>query len=731
MASKSVSAAAGSRQSSVSSTGSIDPFSVAQVYYGPETDFTTHKMSNLIRTRTLSTVQTRSSNNTPDYLKSVPRRRASQDAESLTPRKFLVDVNLTLQALLESEDTDGNMQITIEDLGPKVLQLGTANSNGFNKFDIRGTYMLSNLLQELTLAKEYGRKSIILDEQRLNENPVSRLSRLIRTQFWDSLTRRIDASLLEIIAVDPKNRSKDQSPRIYVPPTEKEQYEYYVKEASKRPHLNLQVEYLPATITAEWVKSVNEKAGLLALAMDHVVDEFTGQSTLRGKPFVVPGGRFNELYGWDSYMIALGLLVDGRVDLAKGILENFIFEINNYGKILNANRSYYLCRSQPPFLTDLALKVYEKTIFEPGALELLKESFKAAIVEYKQVWTSPPRLDQESGLSCYHPDGIGIPPETEASHFEHLLMPYAEKHKLSLEDFQRQYNDGIVKEPALDEYFVHDRAVRESGHDTTYRLEKRCANLATIDLNSLLYKYEVDIAHTIRTMFGDKLVLHDGSVETSASWDRRARRRKNLIDQYLWDEEKGMYFDYDIVQKKKSDYESATTFWAMWAGCASPKQAARLVSDALPKFEEFGGLVSGTERSRGVIGLDRPNRQWDYPYGWAPQQILAWVGLIRYGYEEDAERLVYRWLYMITKAFVDYNGIVVEKYDVTRPVDPHRVDAEYGNQGSDFKGVAKEGFGWVNASYTFGLTLITSHARRALGACTPPGLFYASQYSYV
>lgn len=82
---------------------------------------------------------------------------------------------------------------------------------------------------------------------------------------------------------------------------------------------------------------------------------------------------------------------------------------------------------------------------------------------------------------------------------------------------------------------------------------------------------------------------------------------------------------------------------------------------------------------------------YDYS-GWAPQQILAWVGLERYGYQEEAERLAYRWLYMITKAFVDYNGVVVEKYDVTRPIDPHRVDAEYGNQGLDFRGVAREGY---------------------------------------
>ena len=96
----------------------------------------------------------------------------------------------------------------------------------------------------------------------------------------------------------------------------------------------------------------------------------------------------------------------------------------------------------------------------------------------------------------------------------------------------------------------------------------------------------------IRIHFKDKLVLGDGTVEASSStWDRRAKKRKMLIDKYLWDQEKGMYFDYDTVLQERSDYESATMFWTMWAGVASPAQAAKLMADALPKFEEFEGIV--------------------------------------------------------------------------------------------------------------------------------------------
>lgn len=702
----------------------VDPFSEPEVYYAENEE----GWNKAHRRAFSANVKSLNREDIKNYLGNIPLRRGSHDEASLVPRRFLIDVDETLQTLLEREDTDKNMQITIEDAGPKVLPIGTAASSGYNKFDVRGTYMLSNLLQELTIAKDYGRKRIVLDEDRLSENPVNRLSRYIKKSFWNALTRRIDGSNIAEAGRDPKDWTDDPRPRIYIPPGCPEQYEYYKRIAESRPELRLDVQMLADKITPEYVKSLNAKPGLLALAMEEYDDPATGKKEMRGVPFVVPGGRFNELYGWDSYMESLGLLVSNRVDLAKAMVINFCFCIKHYGKILNATRSYYLLRSQPPFLTDMALRVYDKIKAEPDALDFLRKAILAAIKEYYSVWMAEPRYDPVSGLSRYRPEGLGVPPETEATHFLHLLTPYAKKYGMTFKEFVQAYNDGVIKEPDLDEYFLHDRAVRESGHDTSYRLERVCANLATVDLNSLLYKYEVDIARTIRTFFKDKLYIppefrteqtRNVEYETSSVWDRRARKRKLAMDKLLWDEEKGMFFDYDTVKKERTDYESATTFWTMWAGLATPAQAAQLVKKALPKFEVYGGLVSGTEKSRGEISLDRPNRQWDYPYGWAPQQMLAWTGLLRYGYQDEAERLAYKWLYMITKAFVDFNGVVVEKYDVTRPIDPHRVDAEYGNQGVDFKGVPREGFGWVNASYVYGLEILNAHQRRALGAITP------------
>ncbi|KAF9191236.1 alpha,alpha-trehalase nth1 [Haplosporangium sp. Z 767] len=662
-------------------------------------------------------------------------RRGSHDDKTSKPRRFLIDVEETQKLILEQEDTDGDFQITINDVGPKVITLGTADSAGFNKYDIRGTYMLSNLLQELSLAQDYGRKYVVLDEARLNENPVDRLSRMIRHHFWDGLTRRIDAVGLEMIAKDPKNRSKNTAPRIYIPFGEDEVLEYYKNVSIRKPHLNLDVEQLPEKITPKYVQSINEKPGILALAMTKFVDE-EGHETLKGVPFVVPGGRFNEMYGWDSYFESLGLLVDGRLELAKGMVDNFVYEIQHYGKILNANRSYYLTRTQPPFLTDMMLKVYDRLPFglEIENKQWLAVALTAAIKEYMTVWMSQPRYDPDSGLSRYYSEGVGMPPETEATHFDHVIKPFADAKGISIEEYSQKYNDGVLFEPKLDTYFKHDRAVRESGHDTTYRLDNCCADIATIDLNSLLYKYEIDIAETINTIFGDSFEapfftsydtchLKEGNrpltiVHSSAEWFERARVRQEKINKYCWNEERGMYFDYDTRLKTMGTYESVTTFYTMWAGCADREKAEKMMSCALPLFEMTGGLVSGTEKSRGIISLSRPNRQWDFPFGWAPHQIISWIGFEKYGFTEDAKRCCYRWLYTITKSFVDFNGVVPEKFDVVNMT--HKVQVEYGNVGVDFKFIPREGFGWMNASYQVGLGYMDRGLRRALGAVMEP-----------
>lgn len=621
-----------------------------------------------------------------------------------------IPVEETFRRLLDQEDTDGDNQITVEDRGPKRFVVPGETGD---RLAVEGTYPLSNLLQELALARDEGIETLDLDPERIHEHPVRRTARMIRDVFWDGLTRTIDAEGLVRVLVDEKGEGTDldRRPRIYVPHGDARALAYFDDLARARPELGLEVWRLPETITPEYVLGLNARPGILSLEL---VEGEEGQ--LRGLPFVVPGGRFNELYGWDSYFIVLGLLHDAHVERAKGMVAHFLYEIRHYGRILNANRSYFLTRSQPPFLTAMGRAVYEH-LEDPHRDAWLGEVIRIAIREYETVWTRPPKLT-DTGLSRYYAAGIGMPPETEVGHFDGHLKPYAEAAGMDLAPYREAIRWREIVVPELDEYFVHDRTLRESGHDNSYRLEGRAAHLCTVDLNSLLYRYEKDIARALRDLFDDALETPDGTTHTSAAWEERAARRRELVSRLCWSEERGMFFDYDFVQGEQTGFESVTTLYPLWAGLATDEQAAALVERAVPLFEEAGGLVSTTEASRGPISEDRPQRQWDYPFGWPPHQVLAWQGLIDYGYGSVARRLAYRWLYMITRNAADYNGTIPEKYDVVDRT--HAVFVEYGNVGTGFDYITREGFGWMNASYQLGLSLLSDDLRAALEAWTPP-----------
>lgn len=256
-------------------------------------------------------------------------------------------------------------------------------------------------------------------------------------------------------------------------------------------------------------------------------------------------------------------------------------------------------------------------------------------------------------------------------------------------------------------------------------------------------KYEVDIGFAIKDQFDDKLELFDefaltpspftdtpsparestSVAQSSQEWFERAKGRRARLDKYCWNDSEGCYFDYNTKLKQQTSFESVTSLWPLWAGCATEQQASALVQKALPRFEEMGGLVSCTEKSRGPLTPENPAKQWDYPYAWPPHQVIAWVGLERYGYMEDAQRLAYKWVYMMIIAFVDFNGTVTEKFDAVKLT--HMVDAEYGNQGIDFACVPREGFGWSNASFQIGLTFLTNSMKTALSVCTTPEVYFS------
>lgn len=649
---------------------------------------------------------------------------AEKDSPVRLERPILVPVQENLDRLLEEEDTDRDRKITIDDSPVAKTDRGDKRfwvlSKGGTRYQLTGTYFLSNLLKELTLARDRGRKETSLLPGKIFEGPVSQISRSIREIYWDGLTRRIDEEHLEPILKDEKTATGGRR-YLYVPHDDALARDYFAGVSSRRPDLSFDVVVLPETVTPEYVRGLENRHGILSLALQS--SEGGGYA---GVPFVVPGGRFNEMYGWDSYFEALGLLRDGRVDLAKGMVDNFVYQIRHYGKILNANRSYYLTRSQPPFLTSMALAVYRAMPKDAESRRWLETALHAAIREYRQVWTSRDRLT-ETGLSRYFGSGLGPPPEVEAGHFDEIYRPYAMARGMDLKEFERRYKAGEFEIPGLAAFFVHDRCVRESGHDTTYRWEgDRCADFVTVDLNSLLYKAEIDVARTIRDEFGGTLKGEDGTAETSAEWYRRAAGRKSLIREFLWDEREGMFFDYDLVKKRRYPYVSATTFYPLWACHAddpgtrllTKDQAARLLASALPRLEMPGGVAASSERSRGALSPARPARQWDFPYGWPPHQMLIWEGLRNYGFEDVAQRLAYRWLYTITRNAADYNGTIPEKLDVVKR--SHQVFAEYGNVGTKFSYITREGFGWMNASYQEGLAILPEDLVSSLDRLIPP-----------
>ncbi len=634
----------------------------------------------------------------------------------IKPLVLRVDVQVNLASLLQDEDTDRDLRITVNDSsvagtgrGDKRFAIKTIN-NTVN--EVSGTYPLANLLQELKLAEEAGRDTLTLSLEKVMEKPGDHVSRNIRELYWDGLSRRIDEDGLPAIMSDEKSKSADGVSYLYVPNADSIALDYFTSVGGRHPEWRLQIVRLPQRVTPAYVRSLDGRHGILSLALRQGKD-----SKREGVPFVVPGGRFNEMYGWDSYFIVLGLLQDGRVELAKGMIDNMAYEIMHYGAILNANRTYYLTRSQPPFLTSMARECYAHLPKSEESKEWLKHVLEAAIREYRNVWNSEPRLTP-MGLCRYYDAGTGVPPEVELGHFDVVFKRYAQKANMSSEALEQQYRSGSFKLPELDAYFVHDRCMRESGHDTSYRLEGCCADLVTVDLNSLLFKYEMDIATLIKQEFNGTLLLSNGEVEQASVWALRASDRSFLMNKFLWEQGRGMFLDYDFAQRRQKEYVSATTFYPLWAGFASREQADLLLKNALPLLEVPGGIVGSTEHSRGPVSPDHPLRQWDYPFGWAPHQMIVWAGLMNYGFDSIAHRLIYKWLYTIARNAADYNGTVTEKYDVVKRT--HQVFAEYGNVGTKFAYITREGFGWTNASVQVGIKLLPPALVDSLNNLVPP-----------
>lgn len=628
------------------------------------------------------------------------------------------------------EDTDGDHKITVHD---RITPFELRNQNDVAVLTVSNEYPLSILLQELKRADEEHHSQVAVGQLHLDENIIDRVHRLIRTVYWDALTRRIDAQHLDEVVHDPKVQTKEDF--IYVPGSDSNAVRYFqnaaamANEHGRSPAFKVVPLPTPDKVSGDFVRTLDGQHGILSLAVE------TNVGKIVGVPYVVPGGRFNELYYWDSYFIVQGLLQDGRTDLARGMADNMVYEVEHYGKIPNANRTYYLTRSQPPFLTSIIRAVYESRAADK---KWLAAALKAAMAEYHNVWLSKDRLVKigSNELSRYYDSGSGPCPEVEPGHYDDQMKPWLalarrENSNATLTPFQflnqylygGRFADLKANGMTLAEFFKNDRAVRESGHDTTHRFDDRTTEFVTVDLNSLLYKYETDFAELIASEFNGKLPGVSSQESEAAFWLRRAAGRKRAMLALMWDEERGYFFDYDFVQQHRSAYISATGLYPLWAKLldgadpAEHQRAKRIIAYACQHLEEPAGLAATAKESVEAARSNDP-RQWDYPYGWAPHQMLGWQALKNYGDDSDAARLAYRWLYTIAKNARDYNGTIPEKFNVV--TGSHEVFVEYGNVGTKFSYIAPEGFGWMNASFEVGMKFLSPELVKALREMRSP-----------
>ena len=416
--------------------------------------------------------------------------------------------------------------------------------------------------------------------------------------------------------------------------------------------------------------------------------------------YVVPGGRFNEMYGWDSYFIVLGLVEDKRTDLARGMIENFFFEIENYGSILNANRTYYLTRSQPPFLTSMIREVYEHPVGKPASKAWLAKAYGYAQRDYT-VWTSSPHLAGDTGLARYYDVGDGPVPEmADDSAYYPDVIRWLLAHPDVRTDYLVEAPDNPTPAQAADlaktscditaskvcanahvdghrlsaAFYRGDRAMRESGFDPSFRFGPFSGSTdryAPVCLNSLLYKYERDMEHFATLL---------GRTAEATQWNRRAIARRAAINKYLWNASTGMFYDYDFTTRQGSTYNYITAFYPLWAGLATTQQATA-VEQHLSLIEHDGGLAMSDYDS---------GTQWDMPFGWAPTTWLAINGLTRYGFRVDASRVAAHFSQTILQNFL-HDGTIREKYNVVSGSANVEVATGYKSN--------VVGFGWTNGVY--------------------------------
>jgi alpha,alpha-trehalase len=389
----------------------------------------------------------------------------------------------------------------------------------------------------------------------------------------------------------------------------------------------------------------NEKSSLIALP----------------NQYIVPGGRFGEIYYWDSYFTMLGLQKSGRVNMIQAMVDNFSYLIYKFGHIPNANRMYYIGRSQPPFYS-LMLELLSQEKGQQVMVDYLSYMEK----EY-QFWTEGKRQLREGTKAekrvVKMPDGS-------------ILNRYWDSHCTPRpESYKEDVELAKSSKQKPEELYRNVRAAAESGWDFSCRWFKKTdsfdsihtTDIIPIDLNCLLVHLEETIA---------EVYTYQKSNVTAKRYRTLAQSRREAIQKYCWNEEKGFYFDYDFVENTQKECETLAAAFPLFFSIATQAQALKVAEVLESKFLKSGGLVTT---------LSFTGQQWDAPNGWAPLQWIAYQGLKNYGFEELAGKIKDNWVNLNLDRY-NKTWKMTEKYDVTGE-SLEAGGGEYPNQ---------VGFGWTN-----------------------------------
>ena len=379
--------------------------------------------------------------------------------------------------------------------------------------------------------------------------------------------------------------------------------------------------------------------------------------------YVVPGGRFREIYYWDSYFTMLGLQVSNRVEMIQDMINNFSYLIDRFGYIPNGNRTYFAGRSQPPFFACMV-----KLLAEEKDTNILMEYLPKLQKEY-DFWMKG--IDELSSENISVNRVSLLPDGSILNHYwDENTTPRPESYKEDIELARDATNKEIR--------YRHLRAGAESGWDFSSRWFKDVKDFSTIhttdiipvDLNCLLLHLEQTIAE------GYELA---GNKKSSEKFIALAASRKEAITKYCWNENKGFYFDYDYVEGVQKNSLTLAAAFPLFFEIASPAQAGKVAKNLQQHFLQPGGLISTTETTK---------QQWDAPNGWAPLQWMAIIGLRNYEHDGLAKEIATRWMNINKKVYQD-TGKMMEKYNVVAT----------GLKAGGGEYPAQDGFGWTNGVY--------------------------------